>query len=93
MAAYKLSREADRKLAEIYEYSLLNFGEAQADKYFHSLHEAFELLMHQPELGRPFHEYRRHEHEAHVIFYKADSEGIHIVRVLHKREETEGKFD
>lgn len=92
MAGYRLSEEADRRLAEIYRYSLETFGEQQADKYFNSLHDVFGTLARHPELGRPFHEYRRHEHQSHVIFYKPDASGILIVRVLHHREEADGKF-
>ena len=68
------------------------FGEAQADKYFNSLHETFGSLAQHPGLGRPFHEYHRHEHQSHVIFYKPEPSGILIVQVLHRREEADGKF-
>lgn len=93
MTGYRLSDEADRRLAEIYRYSLVTFGEAQADKYFTSLHEVFETLARNPELGRHFHEYRRHEHQSHVVFYKSEEPGILIVQVLHRSEEAENKFE
>lgn len=93
MLSYKLSAEADQKLEEIYEYSFLHYGEAKADEYYNSLHETFLLLCEQPKLGRSFYEYRRHEHEYHVIFYKIENAHILIVRILHEKEEIEGKFD
>ena len=92
MASYKLSTDADQKLAQIYEYSLIHFGLEQGDKYFLSLHETFLLLSEQPQLGRKFHEYRRHEHARHVIVYKTETDGVLIIKMLHEQETTDGKF-
>jgi len=92
MAVYKLSEDASKKLSSIYEYSLLNFGEEKADEYYLSLHNAFELLADQPNLGRKFHEYHRHEHGYHVFFYKITDYGILILHVLHQREDVDGKI-
>jgi putative addiction module CopG family antidote len=36
MASYKLSKEAKSDLKKIYRYGVVNFGEKQADKYFHA---------------------------------------------------------
>lgn len=41
MGVYKLSNNAADKLSDIYEYTILNFGEEQADKYYMSLHSAY----------------------------------------------------
>ena len=92
MAAYRLSKAADRKLTAIYEYSLLNFGEAQADQHLMALHDCFDLLVSQPEMGRIFREYHRHEHGRYVIFYKSEPTGIWIAQILHQSEEIEGKL-
>ncbi len=92
MAVYRLSPDAARTIEKIYEYSLLAFGEAQADIYYHSLHDVLLLLAEQPKLGRMFHEFRRHEHGQHVVFYKVEDYGIKVIKMLHEREETEGKF-
>ncbi len=87
MAVYKLSEDAYKKLAEIYEYSLLSFGEAKAEEYYLSIHRTFELLAVQPTLGRKFHEFHRHEHGYHVFFYKATDYGILILHILHQNED------
>lgn len=92
MVHYKLSKSADQKLEEIYEYTFLHFGEVQADQYYFKLHETFVFLSTQPRIGRAFFDYRRHEHESHVIFYKIEEDFILIVKILHEREEIEGKF-
>jgi plasmid stabilization system protein ParE len=44
-------------------------------------------LAERPHLGRVFHEYRRFEHEAHVIFYRPRRGGILIVDISHQRED------
>lgn len=86
MAVYKLTKDVEISIAKIYEYSLLNFGEVQADQYYTSLHQIFDLLAEQPLIGRQFHSYRRHEHQSHSIFYKITDNGILIVHLLHKSE-------
>ena len=86
MPCYRLTRRADRKLEAIYRYTLESFGAAQADAYFAGFDDTFTLLAERPGLGRPFHEYRRFEHESHVIFYRSRRGGILIVDVLHQRE-------
>ena len=41
---YKVTREAENDLTEIYVYGFQNFGEAQAGKYFSELEVCFQLL-------------------------------------------------
>ena len=87
MANYKHSREADKTLESIYEYSLINFGMELAQAYFLSLHQTFDLLSEQPQLGRKFYSYRRHEHLEHIIFYKERDRYIEVLHLLHKNED------
>lgn len=89
MPRYRLTRRADRKLEAIYRYTFENFGAAQADAYFAALEETFGLLAERPHLGRTFHEYRRFEHESHVIFYRPRRTGILIVDIFHQREDAD----
>lgn len=92
MPGYRLARRADRKLEAIYRYTLENFGAARADAYFAALEETFRLLAERPHIGRGFHEYRRFEHESHVIFYRPRRGGILIVDIFHRRENTDKIF-
>ena len=92
MAVYKLSENAAEKLSSIYEYSLLNYGEDKADEYYLSLHKTFGLLANQPNLGRKFHEFHRHEHGYHVFFYKVTDYGILILHILHQKEDVATKI-
>ncbi len=89
MSVYKLSEDATKTLEKIYEYSLLNFGEQRADEYYISLHKTFELLAEQPNLGRKFHEFHRHEHKSHIFFYKITDFGILILHIFHHQENRE----
>jgi toxin ParE1/3/4 len=89
MATVELTEEADRDLTEIYEYSYRQFGGAQADTYFLSLHDCFANLARSPSMGRSIAHLRegyfRFEHARHVVFYVKTPRGIRVVRVLHER--------
>ena len=87
MPEYKLTRDADRDLYGIWEYTYKQWGKRQANKYLSKLEERFFTLAEKPYLGK-----RRYElagspmsfHcEKHVIFYRIADEGIEIFRVRH----------
>jgi hypothetical protein len=42
--SFRLTREAEEDVADIYRYSFENFGEAQADAYHDGLEDGFRLL-------------------------------------------------
>jgi len=88
MAGYSLSKLADSDLGGIYRYSHLTFGEAAADAYFLSLAGCLRTLAETPRLGRPaklkIPDLLRHEHRQHVIFYQIETDGIFVVRILHR---------
>lgn len=88
--AYSLSKQAAEDFANIYEYSLLQFGVYQADYYTDGLHHAFALLASSPFMGIKCPEITselfRHNHQRHVIFYRTASNGnLFIVRILHQQ--------
>ena len=93
MASYELSRAADRDLTQIYVYSRRQFGAMQARRYLEGLESCFGLLAKQPELGRRMDTlragYLRFRHASHVVFYTRTDRRIHIVRVLHLRQDPE----
>ena len=90
MARYRLSTTADAKIASIYEYSILKFGEAQADAYFLGMHDLFALLASNPRMGRAEPELgvgiRRFLHEAHIVIYRPVEGGILVLDLLGVRE-------
>lgn len=87
MAAYQLSDKADADLAEIYEYSILNFGLSTAREYYTGLMKTFDMLSDNPKLGRNRDDLRKGVrslvHQQHVIFYRVDKNRLFILRVLH----------
>ena len=88
---YKLSKLAAQDFAAIFEYTLLNFGEKQAEKYLAQLEDIFNLLVASPKIGMECGEYiagiRRHYHQNHAIYYFEQSQRVLIVRILHKKME------
>ena len=94
MAGYRLSKDADADQAEIYEYSILNFGQNTARDYYTGLMGCFDTLCDNPKLGRRRDELRKGArsllHQQHVIFYRLDQDGIFILRVLHGSRDVAG---
>jgi len=91
MGAYRLTAKAERELAQIYEYSIVNFGLAKAQAYLANLRVAFAMLAEHPRIGRDCSRLRkglrRHEHLSHSIFYRKARDGVLIVRVLGQSQE------
>lgn len=89
MASYRLSRKAADDLDTIYSYTIEQHGLAQAKEYLNLLQRCFEQLADHPGLGRRADRIaprvRRHECQAHVVFYLPEKAGAYIVRVLHGR--------
>ena len=91
MAGYELSETAERRLAEIYEHSILRFGSRTARRYLNSLDRAFQLLAENPQMGSQAvairRGFRRLVHESHVIYYRPTETGVLIVEVLHRAQD------
>ncbi len=82
--------EAERDLIEIWQYSFVHWGEAQADLYLDRIEEAVERLRERPGLGVDCSEirarYRRWKVGEHHIYYITDTRCIHVIRVLNARQ-------
>ena len=89
MADYRLSRRAAADLEAIADYTIEQFGVAQARRYRDSLRLCFERLSENPRMGRRVEQLlpgpRRLEHRSHVIFYTRSDNDLFIVRILHAR--------
>ena len=89
MDDYRLSRRAASDLEAIADYTIEQFGIAQARRYRDSLRLCFERLADNPRIGRRAEqlspELRRFEHRSHVIFYTRSDDEIFVVRILHAR--------
>ena len=86
MGVYKLSEECKSDLAHIYEYGIDNFGLNQAKNYMLGLHEMFQTLAENVNLGRDVSEFfpslKRFVYKSHMIFYLRSNSGVFIVRTL-----------
>lgn len=87
MAEVRLRAKAAADLAGIFDYSLAEFGPAQAEAYLRSFDHAFDLLRRHPFSGAlrtqvdpPI---RSLPHRSHRILYDVDGDTVWIVRVLH----------
>lgn len=89
MAAYRLSELARADLLAIADYTLDTWGEEQAHRHLDDLEKCLGRVAQSPGLGRSCDRvrrgYRRLEYAKHVIFYRMDSEGVFISRILHER--------
>lgn len=93
MPTYRLSKQAEEDLEAIWEYTVLHWSEKQADCYLQAIQAAIGLLAENPELGCSRETlrigYRSYSHGKHIIFYKPDSYGVRVIRVLHQSMESE----
>jgi toxin ParE1/3/4 len=87
--SYRLTKAADSALDEIFRHGVAAFGLKQAQDYLLGLHDVFEMLVRFPEAGRPFHEFRRHEHGSHIVFYELDGKAVTIVDVVRAERDVE----
>ena len=89
VSEYRLSKDADADLVDLFLYGLETFGRARADHYRDGLLRCFGLLAENPKLGRRADEFalgaRRHEHARHVIFYDEQPYGVLVIAIVHER--------
>ena len=90
MAAYELSKEADKDFAEIFNYGIEQFGLAQALTYQNGMAERLNELAKQPKLYPTIDHiregYRRSTYGSHSIYYRIEPNRIIIVRILSKQD-------
>ncbi len=90
MAQYRLSEAARQDLIRIYQRGYDEFGEAQADAYFHAFFRRFDLIAEQPYLY-PLVEhirsgYRRSVCGVDSIYYRIVDGVVEIMRILGRQE-------
>jgi toxin ParE1/3/4 len=88
LAFLRLSAAAEEDLLNIGAFTLRTWGERQTERYLNALEGACRQLAANPLLGRRCDEIsaglRRMEQGSHVIFYREKSDGILVVRFLHR---------
>ena len=91
MANYRLSLVAIEELIRIHQYGVDKFGMAQADKYFDSLFECFEIISQRPfsfeSVDHIRKGYRRCVCGSESIYYKIAHNGIvEIMTIIGKQD-------
>ncbi len=90
MAKYKLSNSAKEDLIRIHHYGVNKFGETQADKYYDSFFDHFDIIS-----KRPFSfesvdyikdEYRRCACGSDSIYYKINNDIVEIMAIIGRQD-------
>jgi len=90
MAKYRLSNEAKEDLIRIHHYGVEKFGLTQADKYFDSFFEYFDIIVQRPfsfesvdyiKTG-----YRRCVCGSDSIFYKINNGVVEIMAIIGRQD-------
>ncbi|AXO79303.1 type II toxin-antitoxin system RelE/ParE family toxin [Olleya aquimaris] len=88
MGVYKVSGKAESDLAKMYEFGIETFGLKQAQSYLFGIHDIFQVLSDNINLGRDASEFilslKRFFYKSHTIFYLAIDDDILIFRVLNQ---------
>lgn len=90
MAEFRLSNEAKDDLIRIYRYGVRKFGVAQADKYFDTFFESFELIAKNPlSFERVDHlkkGYRRCVCGADTIYFRINGKVAEIMAIVGRQD-------
>lgn len=89
MAEYRLSPRAQCDLDGVFDYTVAEWGLAQALRYTDLIEAACADLAEAPQRAPGCdgirRGYRRQSVERHVIYFRVTSYGIAVVRILHQR--------
>ena len=81
---------AEIDLSDIWHDGADNWGIEQADRYADGLFSLFDLLSDFPEMARERSEFsppvRIHPSGVHLVIYRAEGQGIEIIRILHAHQ-------
>ncbi len=90
MADYRLSNEAKNDLIRIHQYGIRKFGLAQADKYFETFFQYFEIIADRPysfeSVDYLKNGYRRCVCGVDSIFYRISGEVVEIMAIIGRQD-------
>jgi toxin ParE1/3/4 len=90
MVSYRLSNEAKEDLIRIHQYGIMRFGVVQADKYFDSFFEYFEIIAKSPHSFESVDYlkkgYRRCACGADSIYFKINEDVVEIMAIVGRQE-------
>lgn len=90
MAKYRLSNEAKDDLIRIHQYGVRKFGMAQADKYFDSFFNYFDLIAQRPFAFESVDfikkAYRRCVCGSDSIYYRIENDVVEIMTIVGRQD-------
>lgn len=96
MPGYRVSKKARQDIREIGLFTQRRWGPERRRKYLAGMSNCIERLSETPAMAPLRREYvppvRLHLYESHLIVYLDDSDGILIVRVLHKSMDVQARL-
>lgn len=92
MAEYRLSNEAKDDLIRIHQYGVKKFGEIQADKYFNTFFDCFEMIAERPfsyeSVDYIKEGYRRCVCGADSIYFRVNDTVVEIMAIIGRQDIT-----
>ena len=90
MAKYRLSNEAKNDLIRIHQYGVEKFGMTQADKYFESFFEYFDIIAQRPfsfeSVDYIKNDYRRCVCGIDSIYFKVNEDIVKIMAIVGRQD-------
>ena len=90
MAKYRLSNEAKNDLIRIHQYGVVKFGMTQADKYFESFFEYFDIIAQRPfsfeSVDYIKNDYRRCVCGIDSIYFKVNEDIVEIMAIIGRQD-------
>ncbi len=90
MAKYRLSNEAKEDLIRIHHYGVKKFGIAQADKYFDTFFEYFDIIAQRPfsfeSVDYIKKGYRRYVCGVDSIYYRIENGSVEIMAIIGRQD-------
>ena len=90
MAAYRLSNAAKEDLIRIHHYGVEKFGMAQADKYFDSFFDYFDIIAQRPFSFESVDDikkgYRRCVCGSDCIYYRINNGSVEIMAIIGRQD-------
>jgi toxin ParE1/3/4 len=90
------SNKALTDLKEIYSYSIAQWSESQANKYYFDLIQNCHKIQSFPLIGKVYLNVYSQPRgllvNKHVVFYKIEKDSIRIIRILHESKDLKKSF-
>lgn len=96
---YKISKEAQADIENIWLYTYETWSSEQADRYYNLIFDEIEFISQNPYSGKDYNflrkNYYRSKVKSHFIFYVVNSKKneIEIIRILHQQMDIENRLE